>query len=204
MEFLPDHETLSLWLMQYGSIVIFVLLALGIVALPVPEETLMVIAGILMRKGHLYIHETIAAAYLGSICGITMSYLIGSTAGYYVIHKYGKPLGLTEERLQKVHDWFEKFGKWTLFIGYFIPGVRHFTGFSAGMTKLTYKDFALFAYTGAAMWVTTFLSIGYYFGHISFETMENFEFGIEGLSIIILVLTAVILFYKYKNRLPSK
>jgi membrane protein DedA with SNARE-associated domain len=95
MEHLPDIDTLSLWLNEYGSITLFVLLALGIVALPVPEETLMVIAGILMRKGELQIPGTMLAAYLGSMVGITGSYIIGRTAGKFLVHKYGSWLGLT-------------------------------------------------------------------------------------------------------------
>jgi membrane protein DedA with SNARE-associated domain len=54
-------------------------------------------------------------------------------------------------------------------IGYFIPGVRHFTGFSSGMATLPFHHFALFAYSGALLWVTSFLTIGYFFGHKCFE-----------------------------------
>ena len=124
-------------------------LALGIIALPVPEETLMVLSGFLMSQGTLRIAPTILAATLGSICGITVSYLVGKTAGYYFLHKHGSWLGLTEDRLDKAHEWFTKFGKWALLIGYFIPGVRHFTGLSAGTTRLDYSLFATFAYLGA-------------------------------------------------------
>lgn len=89
MDFLPGIETFSLWLMQYGSFVLFILLTVGIIALPVPEETLMVIAGILMHKGKLAIPSTVLAAFLGSLCGITVSYWLGRTAGQYLITKYG-------------------------------------------------------------------------------------------------------------------
>jgi membrane protein DedA with SNARE-associated domain len=172
---LPDIDTLTLWLTQYGSVTLFILLALGIVALPVPEETLMVIAGIFMKQGDLKIPATMLAAYLGSMFGITVSYIIGRTAGFYLLHKYGGWLGITETRLQRAHQWFENYGKWTLTFGYFIPGVRHFTGVSAGVAELEYHYFALFAYGGALLWVSTFLGIGYFFGDYAISFMTDLE-----------------------------
>ena len=200
MDFLLDNEILANWLIQYGSIFLFVLLVLGIIILPVPEETLMVLAGILMSKGNLNIPFTILAAYAGSICGITISYMLGRTGGNYLIHKYGSWIGITEKQLVKVHNWFDRFGKWTLLIGYFIPGLRHFTGFASGMTCLEFKQFALFAYSGAIIWVTTFLSVGYFFGNYCFSIFENVEIGIEEIVLfIIFMLVLSILFLKFRT-----
>ncbi len=162
MEYL--HDTFAILLLDYGSIALFFLLALGIVALPIPDETLMVISGVLIHQGHLYALPTIIAAYLGSMCGMTLSYILGRTAGHFIVKRYGKWIGINDQNLQKAHDWYEYLGKWTLTFGYFIPGVRHITGIFAGMTELEYSKFALFAYTGAFLWATVFLSIGYFFG----------------------------------------
>lgn len=164
MEFLSEGHALSTWLLEYGSFALFALLAAGIIAVPVPEESLMIVAGILMGQGNLSIGSTIISSLSGSICGITVSYLIGRTAGHYLILKYGKWVGFTEKKLKKAHEWFERFGTWALLFGYFIPGVRHLTGLCAGMTDLEPPRFALFAYVGALLWVSTFLSIGYFFG----------------------------------------
>lgn len=169
MDFFPDLETFQHWLVNYGSIALFILLALGIVALPIPEETLMILAGTLMGSDILQIIPTIVAALAGSIFGITLSYILGRTLGIFFVHKYGGWVGIKEEHIQRVHNWFEKYGKWSLIIGYFIPGVRHFTGFIAGTTGLEYNHFALFAYSGALLWVTTFLSLGYFFGNLCVE-----------------------------------
>lgn len=201
MDVLLNNEILSNWLIQYGSIALFVLMVVGIIILPVPEETLMVIAGVLMKRGSLNIPTTLLAAYAGSMCGITISYLLGRTAGHYLVNKYGDWVGLTHERLEKVHAWFEKFGKWTLSFGYFIPGIRHFTGFACGMTELEYKQFALFAYTGALLWVTTFLSFGYFFGNYCCDLFESLEISID--KIIIFIFIAIALFIIYKKIKPS-
>ena len=190
MEYLPNLETLSHWLLEYGSISLFLLLALGIVAIPIPDETLMVIAGTLMASGHLMITPTVLAAFGGSVCGITTSYVLGHTVGIYFIHKYGPWLGIKEKSLENVHVWFERYGKWTLFVGYFIPGVRHFSGFVAGESALEYKNFALFAYSGALLWVSTFLAFGYFFGNYCVNHCEELLHGSEHVIMTIAVMIA--------------
>jgi membrane protein DedA with SNARE-associated domain len=200
MDYLPEKEALTYWLINYGGFALFGLLALGIIALPVPEETLMVVAGILIDNGQLHIIPTFIAAYAGSVCGITVSYLLGKTAGHYFLEKYGSWVGMTPEKYQKVHNWFERYGKWSLLYGYFIPGVRHFTGFSAGMAELEYKHFAIFAYTGALIWVTTFLSIGYIFGNYWLKLFEEIEISSDRLifSFLLIALSYLIIKYKIK------
>lgn len=200
MEFLPDFETFSLWLVNYGSFALFGLLMLGIVALPVPEETLMMLAGALIRNGQLHLHETLIAAYLGSMVGITVSYILGKTVGFYFLHKYGSWLGLTEAKLQKAHLWFEKYGKWTLFIGYFIPGVRHFTGFSAGAAKLEYPTFALFAYTGAFFWVSTFVALGYFFGTYAADFVHKIDIDTQLVAIALVAFIASLVIWKWLRK----
>lgn len=164
MDLLPDKETLQLLLLEWGGLALFALLALEIIALPIPGEPLMILAGVLLGTEDLSLAPTLIAAYLGALAGINVSYLIGRTAGTYLVAGYGTRIGLTEGMMQRVNSWFSRFGKWTLMIGYFVPGVRHFTGFTAGMTLLPYRTFAIFAYTGALVWVTSFLSLGYFFG----------------------------------------
>jgi membrane protein DedA with SNARE-associated domain len=150
------------WLLQYGGVILFLLLALGIVGLPIPDESLMLLAGFLVAQGKLAMASTFAFALTGSIFGITLSYLLGYYAGPWVLQKYGKKFKITEARVEKAHHWFGKIGKWTLFIGYFFPVIRHLTGLIAGSTRLGVSKFMLFAYTGALVWCLTFLSLGYF------------------------------------------
>jgi len=199
MDPVPAADIFSVWLMQYGGIALFILLTVGIIALPVPEETLMLISGTLMVNGKLPIVSTILAAFLGSICGITISYLIGKTAGHYLVIKYGKWVGLTEKRIQKAHNWFEKFGKWALLIGYFIPCVRHLTGISAGVSEFSYKHFATYAYLGAAIWVSTFLSIGYFFGKQALSLYETIEFNIDLIFTVVGLIALALLYFIYRK-----
>ena len=157
------HECFH-WLAQYGYSALFVLLVAGIVGLPVPDETLLTLAGFLVYKGKFELAPMLLAGFLGSACGITVSYLLGRSAGLFVVRKFGRFLRVDEAKLEKVRHWFERLGKWVLVIGYFIPGVRHFTALVAGASRLPYREFALFAYAGALLWSTLFISLGYIVG----------------------------------------
>lgn len=157
-------QSLLGWLSQYGYAGLFGLLVFGIVGVPVPDETLLVFSGYLIATGRLHPLLTFMAAFGGSICGISLSYTIGLTMGHPFIVRYGKYLHVTEARLEHVHHWFQRIGEWLLMAGYFIPGVRHFTALVAGTSKLEYRTFAVFAYSGAAIWVAAFLAVGYFVG----------------------------------------
>jgi membrane protein DedA with SNARE-associated domain len=152
------------WLMQYGYASLFGLLLLGIVGLPVPDETLLVFSGYLISRGHFHPTLTFVAALLGSMCGISLSYWIGRTLGHGAVLRYGKYVRLTPQRMNLVHSWFSKTGEWLLTFGYFIPGVRHFTALVAGTSGLEFSRFARFAYAGALIWVVFFLMLGYIVG----------------------------------------
>jgi membrane protein DedA with SNARE-associated domain len=153
------------WVSAYGYEAIFCLLVLGIVGLPVPDEWLLVFSGYLAFSGRLSLPGVLASAFLGSACGITCSYLLGRKVGLPLLHsRFGHYLHVSEEQIQRVHDWFNRIGHWALFIGYYIPGVRHFTALVAGTSCLEYRAFALYAYSGALLWVCTFVFIGYHFG----------------------------------------
>jgi membrane protein DedA with SNARE-associated domain len=157
-------ETVFQWVSQYGYAGIFAALVLGIVGLPVPDETLLTFAGYLVYRGHLQLAPTLATAFLGSACGISVSYALGYTTGYYLIRKHGSKLHITQESVDRVHRWFTHLGSWTLTFGYYVPGVRHLTAMVAGASKLEYPRFALFAYAGALVWSASFILTGYLVG----------------------------------------
>jgi membrane protein DedA with SNARE-associated domain len=152
------------WITRHGYAGIFSLLVFGIVGLPVPDEWLLTFSGYLVFRHTLHFIPTLLAAFLGSACGITISYALGRLFDTYVIIKYGSVLHITPQRMSRVHRWFERRGRWTLLIGYFIPGVRHLTGYVAGASELPLASFMLFAYTGAFCWATTFTMLGYFLG----------------------------------------
>jgi membrane protein DedA with SNARE-associated domain len=160
------------WITEYGYAAIVALLMLGIVGLPVPDETLLTFTGYLVFRGTFRLPLAFAAAFAGSACGITVSYSLGRIFGLKLIHRYGRYVRIREDHVEKAHAWFRKAGHWSLTFGYFIPGVRHLTAYAAGMSALEAPQFALFAYLGACLWVSAFLSLGYFLGD-RWESVEH-------------------------------
>ena len=152
------------WIAVYGPAALFVLLFLGVFGLPVPDETLLTFAGVLVRQGNLHFATAYVAAVLGSMGGITLSYSIGRILGRGAVDRFGRWIHLTRADLGRIEGWFERSGRWLLTFGYFIPGVRHFTAIVAGSSRLPAHVFARFAYTGAALWALTFMTLGWYVG----------------------------------------
>src|SRR5256884_9165734 len=109
---------------------------LGIVGPLIPDETILVLSGIAVHRGELQLAPTIAVAFAGSLCGITLSYILGRTGAIYVLERFGPLNRWVGRHLPQVERGFERYGKWTLFFGYFIAGVRNFTALTAGMGKL--------------------------------------------------------------------
>lgn len=195
-------DTLLVWLTHYGPLSLYVIMALGIIAFPVPEETLMVLAGVLIHQGKIPLESTAAAAILGAMTGITVSYLFGYFVGKVLLLRWGSYIGIGEKQLNSAHEWFERFGKWALFIGYFIPGVRHFTGVSAGITGLEYYRFAIFAYMGAICWGSLFISIGYFLGGKWFLSFKFYEMTYDEIFIVfILIALAIYAFVRWKRQM---
>jgi len=157
-------EGVFTWVAAHGYGALFLLLALGIVGLPIPDETLLVFTGYLIFRGKLHPAGALAVALAGTWTGISLSYVLGRTLGHEAVHRFGKYIHVTEKRLHKVHRWFDRIGHWALFVGYYIAGVRHFTALVAGTSKLEVRTFMAYAWSGGALWVTTFLTLGYYLG----------------------------------------
>ena len=189
------------WVSTYGYGAIFGLLVLGIVGVPVPDEWLLVFTGYLIWKGRFHPVLAVLSAFCGSACGISLSYTIGRTLGLEFIHRYGRWLRITEEDTRRVHEWFNRIGHWALFVGYYIPGVRHFTAIVAGTSKLEFRAFAAYAWSGAFVWVCTFILIGYSLGEQWQKVFGVVEHNIRLVGLSALGLAALYAAYRlWKSR----
>jgi len=188
------------WIVQNGPAALFLLLLLGVVGLPIPDETLLVYCGYLISKGKLNPVTTFLAGVAGTWCGITLSFTIGRTFGLGVVHRFGKYLHITDERLKKVQAWFDRIGHWALFVGYFIAGVRHFTAIVAGISKVRFREFAAYAWSGGVLWVGGFLTLGYFLGEKWQEVFELIHKYLLEASIGLILLAVGYWFWRYKRR----
>src|SRR2546422_6050363 len=153
------QQSMALWIGQYGYPAIFFLLIAGIVGFPIPDQLLLIISGYLVLTNSLSLTPTLLVAVLGSICGITLSYLLGRGSGSYLAKRR-----FAAHRLQNARSCFERFGGWTLVFGYFVPGIRNLMGFTSGMMRLRVGFFAPYAYSGAIISSLTCVGMGYFLG----------------------------------------
>jgi membrane protein DedA with SNARE-associated domain len=178
-------EQLTFWISQYGYIAIFILLMLGIIGLPVPDETLLTLVGYLVLKGDLLFAPAFLTCFAGTLCGITVSFILGRTGGIFVLKKYGYLFHLTGDRLILVGQWFNRIGKWSLMIGYFLPGFRHVIAIVAGASGLRLPAFMIFAYSGALIWSAVFIMAGYIIG-------RQWQQGSKAMHDLLLIVTVTI------------
>ncbi len=160
---------------QYGYYVVLVGLLLEYIALPFPGEPTLAYAGFLSHQGDLSLPILIVLSFIGTSAGMTFQYFLGNKLGMPFIQKYGKYVFLTERKINLTKMWFDKYGYFLIFIAFFIPGVRHFTGYFAGIINLPFRRFAMTIYAGALFWVSFFLIGGYWLG----ENLENIFLVLE-------------------------
>ncbi|MGG5739983.1 MULTISPECIES: DedA family protein [Bacillus cereus group] len=160
---------------QYGYYVVLVGLLLEYIALPFPGEPTLAYAGFLSHQGDLSLPILIVLSFIGTSAGMTFQYFLGNKLGMPFIQKYGKYVFLTERKINLTKMWFDKYGYFLIFIAFFIPGVRHFTGYFAGIINLPFRRFAMTIYAGALFWVSFFLISGYWLG----ENLDNIFLVLE-------------------------
>jgi membrane protein DedA with SNARE-associated domain len=182
---------------HYGYIILFIALMLELIAFPLPGELIMTYCGFLVYETKMNWILSILAAAFGAALGITLSYFAGTKLGVGFFKKYGSYIHLGPERLEKTSMWFTSYGNKLLILAFFIPGVRHITGYFLGITEISYKKFALNAYLGALLWTFTFISLGKALG----PNWDKFHSSITKYLVIVSLIVTFILvvFYIYKN-----
>ena len=157
-------EMLFKLLAEHVYLILFISLILEFACLPLPGETMMLLAGIMAYGGHGSYLGMIIASALGTIIGMQFSYEVGRRLGVKAIDKYGSYIGLTPYRMTKASDFFNKYGNVVIFVAYYLPGVRHILGYFSGITKVNAKKFHVYSTVGGMLWVGTFITLGYIFG----------------------------------------
>ncbi|NTU54177.1 MAG: DedA family protein [Chlorobiaceae bacterium] len=176
----------GVWL--YAILFLIVFCETGLVVLPLlPGDSLLFAAGSLasMPASQLNPHYLFVIFMSAALLGDTVNYWIGRRVGPKVFH-YEKSRFFNTAHLRKTHEFFEKYGGKTIIIARFIPIVRTFTPFVAGIGALPYPRFILFSIAGAFLWVGLFNYSGYWFGQLPF-IQSNFKLliiAIIGLSLM--------------------
>ncbi len=187
-------------ILQYGVLTYVILFGVifaetGLVFTPfLPGDSLLFAAGTFAAIGSLNVHLLFILLTVAAILGDTVNYWVGNYLGPKVFEK--KIRFLKKEHLEKTHQFYEKHGGKTIIIARFIPIIRTFAPFVAGIGAMTYSKFILYNVVGGVIWCGLFVYGGYFFGNLPI-VKNNFSVVIIVI-IIISVLPGVIEFARHK------
>lgn len=170
----------------------------GIVIFPfLPGDSLLFAIGAFAARGHFNLMGIIALLLLAAISGDTLNYFVGKFIGPVVFSKK-QSLFFNKEHLIKAQSFYEKYGAKAIIMSRFIPIVRTFAPFVAGIGKMSYSKFMFYNVAGAFLWVMLFIPLGYFFGNLPF-VQTNFKFVIMGI-IILSILPPLIEYIRERKR----
>lgn len=174
-------QTYNIWTYAILSLILF--LETGLVATPfLPGDSLLFAAGSFAALGALDIIILLTMLSISAIIGDSVNYSIGRHIGPKVF-KSESSIFLNKKYLLRTQEFYDKHGKKTIFLARFVPIIRTFAPFIAGIGKMEYTTFLKFNIVGGIAWVSLFLLGGYFFGNLSI-VQENFSIVILAIIII--------------------
>ncbi|WP_336881294.1 DedA family protein [Priestia koreensis] len=183
-------------LQHHSYLILFLGIFLGVLAVPVSGELLMGYAGYLVYQEKMNYIFALCLVYLATGIGVSLTFWIGKTVGYTFFEKYGKYIGFSPEKLRKSMSWFDRSGSALLLFVYFIPGVRHFTGYVYGISARSYRRFIIPSFIGLFLWTTTFITLGKIMGP-QWESIQKIA-GSYMIEIVFIIIAIVALFLAYR------
>jgi membrane protein DedA with SNARE-associated domain len=145
---------------------------------PVPGETILVLAAVYAGSGRFNIALVALLGFCGALIGDNIGFAIGHFGGRRLVERYGKYIFLTPERFDKATAFFERHGGKIIIAARFIEGLRQANGIIAGTTGMHWARFVVYNAIGAALWVATWTCVGYFSGsHINtiYDTASRYS-----------------------------
>jgi membrane-associated protein len=198
--FLHLDVHLNEFIIAYGTLTYLILFLVifaetGLVITPfLPGDSLLFAAGTFAAIGSFDIWLLFILLSLAAILGDTINYWIGNYIGPKIFHQDRR--FIKKEYLKRTHDFYEKYGGKTIIIARFVPIIRTFAPFVAGIGAMTYSKFILYNVVGGIVWCGIFLFGGYFFGNLPF-VKNNFSYMIIAI-IILSIVPGIVEYLKHK------
>jgi len=157
-------HTLEPTLNHYGYLAVIGLVLIEDFGIPVPGETVLILAAVYAGSGRLNIALVALLGFAGALLGDNIGFAIGHFGGRPLVERYGRYIFITPERLNKATQFFERHGGKIIIVARFIEGLRQANGIIAGISGMHWAKFLFFNAIGAALWVIVWTSVGYFAG----------------------------------------
>ena len=139
---------------------------------PVPGETILILSAVYAATGRLNVFIVALLGFCGAVLGDNLGFAIGHFGGRKLVERYGRYILLTPSRIDRATEFFERHGGKIIIAARFVEGLRQANGIIAGTTGMRWERFLIFNVIGAALWVSVWVSVGYFSGsHI--DTIYN-------------------------------
>lgn len=172
----------------------------GVVVLPfLPGDSLLFVIGAFAARGSFDFWSIAIALFIAAVLGDSLNYTIGKYIGPKVFYRDNSKF-FNKGHLIKAQAFYEKYGAKTIIIARFIPIVRTFAPFVAGIGEMTYKKFMTYNVVGAFLWIFSFIPLGYFFGNLPF-IQKNFKLVMIAI-IIISVMPPIIEYIRETKKKP--
>ena len=181
---------------SWGYLGIAVLMFLENVFPPIPSEVIMSVSGVMVAQGRFDFWTLVAVAVAGTTLGNWVWYWIGRWFGYArlkpLIDRYGRWLTLDWDEVEKLHDWFLRFGSGIVFVFRFVPIARTMVSLPAGMVGMSQVKFLIWTAAGSTIWISAIAGAGNWFGK-QFAEVDRF---IGPLAVV--AIGSIVLLYVYR------
>jgi membrane protein DedA with SNARE-associated domain len=180
---------------DYGVVVVAVVLTFESFGVPLPGESLLILASVLAGRGEISFSSLLFFAWVGAVLGDNIGYVIGRVLGRTVVLRYGEKIGLNADRLKKIEEVFARFGPMTVAFARFVNILRQLNGVVAGTLNMDWRRFLIFNTLGGALWVLVWGFAGFYLGeHLSNITTFARDLGVVGAILILAILLLILLY----------
>ena len=165
----PQHlpgvlHSLEPTLNQFGYLAVIGLVLIEDFGVPVPGETILILAAVYAGTGRLNILLVALLGFGGAVIGDNIGFAIGHFGGRPLIERFGRYIFLTPARIERATGFFERHGGWIIIVARFIEGLRQANGIIAGISGIHWAKFLIFNAIGAALWVGVWTTLGYLSG----------------------------------------
>ena len=188
---------------EYGYGLVFVVIALEAMGVPFPGESMIIAAAVYCATtGKLSIYGVVPAAIAGAIMGDNFGYLMGRWAGFRLLRRYGRYVGLTDKRLDVGRYLFKRHGGKVVFVGRFIAILRTFVALLAGANHMEWKSFLLWNAVGGVVWASAYGVGAYLLGNAMRQIAGPIGIGL-GVAAAVVIVVAVILLRRNEAQLEE-
>lgn len=198
-----EPATIIQWLSTWGYLGIFVFVFVGNVGIPVPEETVMLVAGFLAGQSILHLHLVYAIAIVSAVIGDCCGFIVGRTGGQRVLARLAERFSFVRIRYDRLQVFFHTHGSKAVFMARFVAGARFLAGPMAGAAGMPFLRFLAWNVLGAVIWCTLVVTVGYLLGDELYRALMLAHSATRWILLAAVLICVALYFFWWRERHPT-